>query len=237
MTDDQKNNPQPEGQPVPVEESLGSAPAAEEPIPGESQQGAPAEEAVPCGGKARPAFPLWRSPSRRRASRPPRQGKPSLWRKIRPVSPLWRSPSQGRASRAPLSQGPRREGSPTRPSLGRGGITARPPQAPYVPPPAPGGYYPYPQGGYQPQPGQPLYGQPAGQPAKPPRKKMSRGLKVFLWIASALTVGVGSGLCRVCRQLGGGRAPAGGLSGGDAARGKPAGQLPGGPGRRRDAGD
>lgn len=47
MTDDQKNNPQPEGQPVPVEESPASAAAVEEPIPEESQQAAPAEEAVP----------------------------------------------------------------------------------------------------------------------------------------------------------------------------------------------
>ena len=37
MTDDQKNNPQPEGQPVPVEESPAGTPAAEEPIPEESQ--------------------------------------------------------------------------------------------------------------------------------------------------------------------------------------------------------
>ena len=47
MTDDQKNNPQPEGQPVPVEESPASVPAVEEPIPEESQQAAPGGEAVP----------------------------------------------------------------------------------------------------------------------------------------------------------------------------------------------
>ena len=40
MTDDQKNNPQPEGQPVPVEENPASAAAVEEPIPEESQQAA-----------------------------------------------------------------------------------------------------------------------------------------------------------------------------------------------------
>ena len=119
----------PAGEAVPVEESLGSAPAAEEPIPGESQQAAP-QPGVPAGGQPYP---------------------PQPW---------------------------------------QGWYYGAPPQAPYAPPPAPGGYYPYPQGWYQPQPGQPWYGQPAGQPAKPPRKKMSRGLKVFLWIASALTVGV-----------------------------------------------
>ena len=119
----------PAGEAVPVEESPGSAPAAEEPIPGESQQGAP-QSGAPAGGQPYP---------------------PQPW--------------QGWYYGAPL-------------------------QAPYAPPPAPGGYYPYPQVGYQPQPGQPWYGQPAGQPPKPPRKKMSRGLKVFLWIASALTVGV-----------------------------------------------
>ena len=62
-----------------------------------------------------------------------------------------------------------------------------------------GGAYPPPQGqwvqGYYPQ--QPWYGPAYGQvpappygPVRPPRKKMSRGLKVFLWIASALTAGV-----------------------------------------------
>ena len=60
-----------------------------------------------------------------------------------------------------------------------------------------GGAYPPPQGqwaqGYYPQ--QPWYGPAYGQapapygPVRPPRKKMSRGLKVFLWIASALTAG------------------------------------------------
>ena len=129
MTDDQKNNPQPEGQPVPVEESPAGAAAVEEPIPGESQQAAP-QPGAPAGGQPYP---------------------PQPW---------------------------------------QGWYYGAPPQAPYAPPPAPGGYYPYAQGWYQPQPGQPWYGQPAGQPAKPPRKKMSRGLKVFLWIASALTVGV-----------------------------------------------
>ena len=76
---------------------------------------------------------------------------------------------------------------------------APPPQQPW-PGVAPGygGAYPPPQGqwvqGYYPQ--QPWYGPAYGQvpapygPVRPPRKKMSRGLKVFLWIASALTAGV-----------------------------------------------
>lgn len=64
---------------------------------------------------------------------------------------------------------------------------APPPQQPWPGGfPGYGGAYPPPQGqwaqGYYPQ--QPWYG-----PVRPPRKKMSRGLKVFLWIASALTAG------------------------------------------------
>ncbi len=72
-------------------------------------------------------------------------------------------------------------GAPQGPWAGYGPYGAIPPQAP-----------PY---GVPPQtPHQPMYGYPApypyGQPvSKPPRKKMSRGLKVFLWIASALVAG------------------------------------------------
>ena len=78
------------------------------------------------------------------------------------------------------------------------------PAAQQAPPPQPWGYPPYgpqgpwmaygqppygvPQNGYPGCPGQGWY--PCGQPPKPPRKKMSRSLKVFLWIASALTAGV-----------------------------------------------
>ncbi len=69
---------------------------------------------------------------------------------------------------------------------------APPPQQPwpgYAPPGGPWmGYAPYgaPQGpvGYAPQPY--AYGQPAPMP---PKKKMSRGLKVFLWISSVLVAG------------------------------------------------
>ena len=92
------------------------------------------------------------------------------------------------------------------------GEAAAPNQAPaqeesaaqQAPPPQPWGYPPYgpqgpwmaygqppygvPQNGYPGCPGQGWY--PCGQPPKPPRKKMSRSLKVFLWIASALTAGV-----------------------------------------------
>ena len=75
---------------------------------------------------------------------------------------------------------------------------APPPQQPWPGGfPGYGGAYPPPQGqwaqGYYPQ--QPWYGPAYGQapapygPVRPPRKKMSRGLKVFLWIASALTAG------------------------------------------------
>ncbi len=46
MTDDQKNNPQPEGQPVPVEESQQAAPAGEAAPVEESPAGALAAEEI-----------------------------------------------------------------------------------------------------------------------------------------------------------------------------------------------
>ena len=100
MTDDQKNNPQPEGQPVPVEENPASAPAVEEPIPEESQQAAPAEEAVPVEESPAGAPAVEESiPGESQQAAP--EGRPPLWRKARPAFPLWRSPSRRRANRPP----------------------------------------------------------------------------------------------------------------------------------------
>ena len=219
MTDDQKNNPQPEGQPVPVEESPASAAAVEEPIPEESQQAAPAEEAVPVeenpasapaveepipeesqqAAPAGEAVPVEENPAGVPAVEEPipeesQQAAPAgeaVPVEENPASvPAVEEPIPGESQQGAPQSGAPAGGQPYPPQPWQGWYYGAPPQAPYAPPPAPGGYYPYAQGGYQPQPGQPWYGQPAGQPAKPPRKKMSRGLKVFLWIASALTVGV-----------------------------------------------
>ena len=249
MTDDQKNNPQPEGQPVPVEESPASVPAVEEPIPEESQQAAPGGEAVPVeenpasvpaveepipgesqqaapGGEAAPveespagapaaeepipeesqqaapageAAPVEESPAGVPAVEEPIPEESQQAAPAGEAVPVEESPGSAPAAEESIPEesqqaapqpGVPAGGQPYPPQPWQGWYYGAPPQAPYAPPPAPGGYYPYPQGWYQPQPGQPWYGQPAGQPAKPPRKKMSRGLKVFLWIASALTVGV-----------------------------------------------
>ena len=219
MTDDQKNNPQPEGQPVPVEENPASVPAVEEPIPEESQQAAPGGEAVPVeespagapaveesipgesqqaapGGEA---APVEESPGSAPAVEEPIPEESQQAAPVGEAVPVEENPASVPAVEEPIpgesQQGAPQSGAPAGgqpypPQPWQGWYYGAPPQAPYAPPPAPGGYYPYPQGWYQPQPGQPWYGQPAGQPAKPPRKKMSRGLKVFLWIASALTVGV-----------------------------------------------
>ena len=189
MTDDQKNNPQPEGQPVPVEESPASVPAVEEPIPEESQQATPAEEAVPVeeNPASAPAVeePI---PEESQQATPAEE---AVFAEESPGSaPAVEEPIPGESQQAAPQPGAPAGGQPYPPQPWQGWYYGAPPQVPYAPPPAPGGYYPYAQGGYPPQPGQPWYGQPAGQPPKPPRKKMSRGLKVFLWIASALTVGV-----------------------------------------------
>ena len=189
MTDDQKNNPQPEGQPVPVEESPASAAAVEEPIPEESQQATPAEEAVPVeeNPASAPAVeePI---PEESQQATPAEE---AVFAEESPGSaPAVEEPIPGESQQAAPQPGAPAGGQPYPPQPWQGWYYGAPPQVPYAPPPAPGGYYPYAQGGYPPQPGQPWYGQPAGQPPKPPRKKMSRGLKVFLWIASALTVGV-----------------------------------------------
>ncbi len=189
MTDDQKNNPQPEGQPVPVEESPASVPAVEEPIPEESQQATPAEEAVPVeeNPASAPAVeePI---PEESQQATPAEE---AVFAEESPGSaPAVEEPIPGESQQAAPQPGAPAGGQPYPPQPWQGWYYGAPPQAPYAPPPAPGGYYPYAQGGYPPQPGQPWYCQPAGQPPKPPRKKMSRGLKVFLWIASALTVGV-----------------------------------------------
>ena len=190
MTDDQKNNPQPEGQPVPVEESPASVPAVEEPIPEESQQAAPAEEAV-LAEESTASVPAVEEPipGESQQAAPAEEAVPV---EESPAGvPAVEEPIPGESQQGAPQSGAPVGGQPYPPQPWQGWYYGAPPQAPYAPPPAPGGYYPYPQGWYQqPQPGQPWYGQPAGQPAKPPRKKMSRGLKVFLWIASALTVGV-----------------------------------------------
>ena len=171
MTDDQKNNPQPEGQPVPVEESPASAPAVEEPIPGESQQATPAEEAVPVE-ESTASVPAVEEPIPEESQQAAPAGEAApVEGKARAALPLWRSPSQGRASRPPLSQGPRREGSPTRPSLGRGGITARRPRLltprrlPRV------GTTPIPRAGTSPSRASPGTASPPGsRPSRPGRK-------------------------------------------------------------------
>lgn len=83
------------------------------------------------------------------------------------------------------------------PEYPREGQPAPPPQQPWqgVPPQGPwmGGwaYHPAPYGTPpQPWPGYPPMGTVYAPPApKPPRKKMSRSLKVFLWITSALVAG------------------------------------------------
>ena len=189
MTDDQKNNPQPEGQPVPVEESPASAAAVEEPIPEESQQAAPAEEAV-LAEESTASVPAVEEPipGESQQAAPAEEAVPV---EESPAGvPAVEEPIPGESQQGAPQSGAPVGGQPYPPQPWQGWYYGAPPQAPYAPPPAPGGYYPYAQGGYPPQPGQPWYGQPAGQPAKPPRKKMSRGLKVFLWIASALTVGV-----------------------------------------------
>ena len=219
MTDDQKNNPQPEGQPVPVEESPAGAPAAEEPIPEESQQAAPAEEAAPVeestasapaaeepipeesqqaapAGEAVPveenlgSAPAVEEPIPEESQQAAPAGEAVPVEESTASAPAAEEPIPEESQQGAPQSGAPAGGQPYPPQPWQGWYYGAPPQAPYAPPPAPGGYYPYAQGGYPPQPGQPWYGQPAGQPAKPPRKKMSRGLKVFLWIASALTVGV-----------------------------------------------
>ena len=216
MTDDQKNNPQPEGQPVPVEESPASVPAVEEPIPEESQQAAPGGEAVPVeenpasvpaveepipgesqqGAPAGEAVPVEESSAGVPAVEEPIPEESQQAAPAEEAVPVEESPAGVPAAEESIPEesqqgapqpGAPAGGQPYPPQPWQGWYYGAPPQVPYAPPPAPGGYYPYAQGWYQPQPGQPWYGQPAGQP---PRKKMSRGLKVFLWIASALTVGV-----------------------------------------------
>ena len=219
MTDDQKNNPQPEGQPVPVEESPASVPAVEEPIPEESQQAAPGGEAVPVeenpasvpaveepipgesqqaapGGEAAPVEESPAGAPAAEESIPEESQQAAPAGEAAPVeespasAPAAEEPIPGESQQAAPQPGVPAGGQPYPPQPWQGWYYGAPPQVPYAPPSAPGGYYPYAQGGYPPQPGQPWYGQPAGQLPKPPRKKMSRGLKVFLWIASALTVGV-----------------------------------------------
>ena len=219
MTDDQKNNPQPEGQPVPVEENPASAAAVEEPIPEESQQATPGGEAVPVeespagapaveepipgesqqaapGGEAvlaeesTASVPAVEEPIPEESQQAAPAGEAVPVEESLGSAPAAEEPIPGESQQGAPQSGAPAGGQTYPPQPWQGWYYGAPPQAPYAPPPAPGGYYPYPQGWYQPQPGQPWYGQPAGQPAKPPRKKMSRGLKVFLWIASALTVGV-----------------------------------------------
>ena len=189
MTDDQKNNPQPEGQPVPVEESPASVPAVEEPIPEESQQATPAEEAAPVE-ESTASVPAVEEPIPEESQQAAPVGEAVPVEENPASVPAVEEPIPGESQQGAPQSGVPAGGQPYPPQPWQGWYYGAPPQAPYAPPPAPGGYYPYPQGWYQPQPGQPWYGQPAGQPPKPPRKKMSRGLKVFLWIASALTVGV-----------------------------------------------
>ena len=189
MTDDQKNNPQPEGQPVPVEESPASVPAVEEPIPEESQQATPAEEAAPVE-ESTASVPAVEEPIPEESQQAAPVGEAVPVEENPASVPAVEEPIPGESQQGAPQSGVPAGGQPYPPQPWQGWYYGAPPQAPYAPPPAPGGYYPYPQGGYPPQPGQPWYGQPAGQPPKPPRKKMSRGLKVFLWIASALTVGV-----------------------------------------------
>ena len=189
MTDDQKNNPQPEGQPVPVEESPASVPAVEEPIPEESQQATPAEEAAPVE-ESTASVPAVEEPIPEESQQAAPVGEAVPVEENPASVPAVEEPIPGESQQGAPQSGVPAGGQPYPPQPWQGWYYGAPPQAPYAPPPAPGGYYPYAQGGYPPQPGQPWYGQPAGQPPKPPRKKMSRGLKVFLWIASALTVGV-----------------------------------------------
>ena len=189
MTDDQKNNPQPEGQPVPVEESTASVPAVEEPIPEESQQATPGGEAV-LAEESTASVPAVEEPIPGESQQAAPAGEAVPVEESPASAAAVEEPIPGESQQAAPQPGAPAGGQPYPPQPWQGWYYGAPPQAPYAPPPAPGGYYPYAQGWYQPQPGQPWYGQPAGQPAKPPRKKMSRGLKVFLWIASALTVGV-----------------------------------------------
>ena len=114
------------------------------------------------------------------------------------------SPGQGAAEAAPQGE-PSQPAEPPVPDTAEPEYPRQEASQPAPPPqqPWPGGFpgyggaYPPPQGqwaqGYYPQ--QPWYGPAYGQapapygPVRPPRKKMSRGLKVFLWIASALTAG------------------------------------------------
>ena len=267
MTDDQKNNPQPEGQPrprrgkpgrrsrcggipsqgrasrpppaeeaVPVEERPAGAPACGGAHPGGEPAGRPGRGSRPCGGKSgqRPrcggAHPRGEPAGRPGRGSRPRGGKPGRRSRCGGAhpggEPAGRSSARGPGGRAALPA----------PALA-GVVLRRAAPGSLRPAVCPGWVLPL-CPGRVPAPAGPALVRPARRAAAQaaPEEDVPGAEGLFVDRLRLDRRG-GSGFCRVCRQLGGGRAPAGGLSGGDAARGKPAGQLPGGPGRRRGAGD
>lgn len=158
------------------EPSPAESPVQEEPVPAAEPEQTEEIPAAPQPEEAEPEIPtveepLYQAPAEAEQARQPVPPQPQP---VYPYAPpplyvqpqqTWYPPQQGQAQQPPY------------------GTPVPPQQAPY---PYQGGYaqqpvYPQQPAAYYP-PAQPYY----APPVNPPKKKMSTGLKVFIWIASIL---------------------------------------------------